>query len=727
MADVLIIGPREEPELETLIKAFERKGYRVAVLAPSETAQVNGKVYDGVISFAASNLADTLRARNPSLVEIARDQLTWYVRKGIGKHEPIEDIFLDAHFWLAAKQNRKSTGAYSLRKSDILRRMKEAPSSEAFYEAGMLALEEHRREDAFDAFRTATEHDPPEMEALCQLLELVNEYPELSKKLDQRNWFTRNLFAIFSNEADIDSKGRAIAYIRQIIYDNATRPEPFVYLGEMYVENGNLTGAFQAYRDAISRMGAAGIDEFLRANDRDEDAKRKLQVALRLEPDRITRVFPSKYRIRDVVLKAYPPAEAKNANIEDLLITHAQYHRDQFRLPDGKQINLPTRSTKLKDPNDARTILRIDRVPGKNAYDDLARLDPEARFQLLKKLTITAATLDHNFTHVVAPESPEIRFLLSDPPENFLQDRLRKFFDPLERMLGAPIPREDRQVIDAGARFADHQLLHDTTPWLTTLRLDHVPKNYVLDFDGNRSDTAKFIKECVPGHFDMEHAQLVNGLWGVTTLFGWPGAEIDRKHAFQLALLYVTTRLIAYKNLSMQPEEVLNVPEKEGDRYRVFNALLNKNDPSYAVVEPLRGTRAAPAEKTRFLFLLERWARHLEIAGTWLTLEAENRQLLREVERRIPPAALSATGVELGTGEEAPYAQMLRVHQKVQRYGGHLHGDKLFHLGCAREALRLLAQPQDIHQRFPELMRLHTLFENRGYFKKAEDVLSNGS
>lgn len=82
---------------------------------------------------------------------------------------------------------------------------------------------------------------------------------------------------------------RAVAEFEAALRDDADRPEAMVNLGNLYVSRGEVTGAEQAYRQAISRDALfvpayVNLADLYRAGKRDAEAERVLREGLRAAP-----------------------------------------------------------------------------------------------------------------------------------------------------------------------------------------------------------------------------------------------------------------------------------------------------------------------------------------------------------------------------------------------------------------------------------------------------------
>ncbi len=732
MASILIISDKDEPGITHLEDAFKKHKYDVVRVEPTaeNLARHYQENFDGAVIFTNPLHVGPLYEKNQNAVFLIRTGEDWRVAQGLSQSTMIQEIFKDAFLWMRHPTKKATSPAdpYSRRLDFLKARVQEFPqSAQAHYELGMAHKETQQPVDAFNEFQTALHYDLQHVNALGELLELVHYRPELHKQLDQR-WFASKFVSKLFGRSDLDESREAVGELEKIIIQHQTNPEPFVFLGEFKLKAGDLPGAYDAYREAVVRSGSLGVENVLRTTKSNEYTMRDIAFGLQIFSSRIKRLFPKKWSIGKVILKVYDQSEEQRARVESAMIDLGNKYHHALTMPDGSVIAIPTESLVLTSPQHNKVIHRMNRLPGKNAYFDVGRMNGVFRFGLLSKLTTAAAMTDHFYTRTVLPNEPGLKSKIADRRSDFFSRRMQKFFKPLEELLGFTIPKEDGAIIEAATRFADQRFLEDTPEWLCTIRTDHCLHNYLLNYNGNRltDPPDKFIRECSVGRIDLENDELCYGIWDIINLIEYPGTAVERNEGFGLVLNYMVNRANAISGSKTTAEDLFrNVHQKGEHRYAQFNEYINEFDKNYADRESMltQGKRASPTAKARFHYVALRFARQLELAGMEMRKEHACNELLEDIRLRKPfqgPEEQRDIVQEyLGTEELTEQQLFDELSKRVDAYKTAIHADRLFRLKRAQESLEELVRRSQASS--SEIQDLYVLMnKQKDYFGAAE-------
>ena len=653
---VLVIGSREELGLERLAENFKTNGYDVRVIEPSPDAlqEAYAAPFDGIVNFANGILADPIVRKNPDVVQIHRVDTQWVVHKGITQSTRIEEIFNEAIFWMGSKGQTHShiPGMYERRLGFLQQRVREEPESAvAHYELAMAFKEKGEYANAFKGFRDSLAHNPQHVDALCELLEVVQNHPECLRELEQKDNFFTRLFKRVERSSEMEERRAAIDELEKIISRHHTHPEPFVYLGELRLEVDDRPGAYRAYRESVVRSGSVTLEQVLRSTGVSDDALRDAAFGAQIFSARIKRLFPKKWNIGNIVLKVYEQHDAQRARFESALLDSAAPYLSELTMPDGTPIVMPRESLVLTDSADTKLIHRMTRIPGKNAYFDLERLEGQNRRSLLEKLCVAAGRLDYFLTDVLSKRDVAVKALIRDERKGFISRRV-------------------------------------------SLRADHCPHNNLISYRGDRlSDSPQaFIERCGIGRVDFENDELCYSIWDLINLIELPGAEAEREDVFPLVLTYAVTRLNAVRGDGKEAKtlnELLRDKMPGQHHYSIFNDYVAARDPAF-------GSGAVPpSTKLRLQFLGLRFLRHLELTGLKIRHERDCSLLLDEMRKRRSHQLADDQDIVtsyLGTEGWNEQEQMDMLYYKLQHFKKTLYAQRTFHLERAEDSLKRLAR-----------------------------------
>lgn len=663
MSNVLIIGSGKEPELERLMKMFRSQGYQVYTADPAVdfSKAINGRNY-GVVVHARGVDAPAVQDVHGLRIDFLKAQ---------------------------TEANRKS--------------------EHAWYNLGRAYSEQGNDDAALEAFMKTISLNPKHLDGICYVLEIVEKDPERIKKFDKGSAITRFL----GWRSQFDEQENGISQLEKLVTDDETNPKPFAILGDLKLATGDTQGAVESYRKALSRMSDADLQEILRAAENDEDAMRRIASGLG-KADRVTAIFGQ------TVLKVYEEHEADRAIIESAFYTaaEAKANRNLFKTPSGRQISLPKFSAPLRGLEGQGAINRMEKIPGESAYKELAALDGEERVQLLTILNEAAATLAHAYTIGIPERDPQFEKMFKDTRVTYLKDRIqRKFFQPLDNIHGVNLSTADRAHIDAALQFAGSMLTKDVPNWLLSVRMDNVPKNFILHHEGIRGTFEEYLRNVQIGNIDKENADIVHGVWDTVHLNECYGAAVSRDDAFSLMLYYMLNRLNLAKDGKKDPRQLV-WPNDESRADRI-NEYISGLDASYGRQEQSNpeSKPVAPYTKARFHHLGLSWARHIEIAGIKMTLEHAYRGVLDKILKHVPEE-LRGKVKETDSTDDRYIAAGRKVHQFVCN----LAAERSFYVERARESLEELARDKDT---LPEVRRLYVVMEHRKVYDAA--LLSLGS
>lgn len=725
MASIVIIANKNQPGLGRLVEELEEFGYKTECIEPKtfELERVKNLKFEGLINFTSPTNSEWVYDNNPGIVHIFRSNGEWKIYKGINQNTLIEDIFNEAVLWLPSEAKKQRALPIHFEAIELLRnRVKNNPRlAEAHYDLGMALKAKEEYDEAFDEFKTAFDCDKYHVGALNELFDLVDKKPTLSQRLE------KGLLArFFGIGTDRDGQGRAMTELEKLVRPSK-HPQPFIFIGEFWRESGNKEKAYKAYREAVLRSSAAGLEQALEFDD--EKTLRKVAAGLRVFSSRVQHLFPGVYAIKDVVLKVYDKdvegeRAYRRARAEKQFIKSSKNYQDELCMPDGTKIRLPEdeESEVFASDADTKIITRLKRLPGKNAYSDLARLNTDDRYKLLAKLTTAAATIDHVFKKMYDNDE-EFRSVISHNSSlrNFASRRIEKFFKPLEEILGIKLGEEDKKIVEQCSRWADARLYKDSPEWLISPRTDQKPHNYLLDYKGNRlsAPPESFIKQCQIIRIDLEYDELCYSIWDLIGLLEYPGAHTEDDDTLKLVFDYIITRLNKFKQVDnpKTAEELLQSEQGGAINYKKFNEYINTHAPDYGPPNPRNPSeRLAPATVARNQYYGCRFLKHLELAGVKMRQEQACLDLMEEIQARIPPSlrghipkAEEFQDVEI-TGPE----QLNYVYEKVKSVKQTLYNYRDFHIKRAKESLERLARAG-----FSELQNLYTMMEKKDYFNQA--------
>lgn len=715
---VLIAADRdkssEELNLDDLVEKCVSSGFKVRFVSnPEDVRKIPREVpVEGVINFLDGGISSALLDRYPDLFMAERKRRDYWLVPLNNSEHPIVDVINAVYFWLGKNASiQRSSGFYSSRYDTLKKAVDESPSSpSAWFEFGKACVEKAQIRKAFDSFKTSLELDTQNADALCELIELSLKYPDLKTSFDSRSWLSR----LFTSTPDDE----IIKYIDSVLAKQpTTRPEPYVFLGELKLDDQNPKGAYYAYRDALVRCTAVSLENVLRSNEFSEDDLKKVVFAFQVFGSRVPRLFPRKWRIGDVVLKVYDNHEQKRVQIEGNYLTYAAKHKDLFVMPDGSRIAIPGESAVLHQPGEANKFIhRMKRLPGKLAFNDLSRLQGQDRYLLLKKLATSAAVIDNAFNEIYHKEEG-FRSLFVDERSSFVTTRFQKFTRALEDLVGFEIPDADWEVFNKTTQFAENRLKRDTPDWLLNVRVDHCPHNYLLDFDGNKFavPAAEFVEKCSIGRFDFEDKQRCYGIWDLVDLVEYPGCEVDDAGTFNLVMHYVITRL----NLKFGGKNSYDDLMASGGEDAV-NSYIENYDLALCHNAGDRGD-VSPMTTLRFQYLGWRFLRHLELVGKDLMQERSCIQLMEEIDRRKNNYSGKGDSIEKfyeTSGADDEYEQLQALSAKLLKYKSTIYSNRSFHVAIAKSALEQLAR---VRTPFKEIVGLDAMMtEKRGGVKRTE-------
>lgn len=713
MQTIVIVGSKNEKNQEKEIHAFEsafrKHNFNAVVVDPTEQTEskphpITSLVQDGsvagVICFDkdyAANLSYPESHEIARVVKVGDDWMFGYGQSDVYK------IVIEVVYWSRPVSLNRASHSRSLESKlgYLLMRAKQEPNSANRFQLGLALKEKGDLEKAFDEVHAAYKADPNNPEIVCEMFDILRKKPQLANKLESQGAI-KKLFNRLTTW-NTDERRSIIEELEKIVSrlekSPTTTPEPYVFLGEFKLDGGDEKGAYEAYREAILRSGSRSLEKTLQSTIYDADMLRNIAFILQTTNARVKRLFPSKWVIGNVVLKPYGPDEGARAQVEHAFLEYGKKYSHLLRIDDD-EIEIPKNSKLLNHPDDPKIIHRMCRLNGTSAFTALQEARGKDRHSLLQKLCTVAATIDHVFTNVVLENEPQFKSLINDSRQGFVWSRFhQKFLKPLEEIAGMQIPDDDLRILKDAAEIADNHFFKDTPTWLTVVRTDHCPHNYLV---------SPF------GKVDFENNNLTYGFWDLVNLVEYPGTGLSDAESFLLAVDYMIQRL----NLYTKPKSPRTLNQllqgNKSRRYSELNAYVKNLSPEYC------SPQESAIIKAKIQWLGFRFLRHMELAGLKMREEAGVVKVIDQINSKLDSRLFEdpvLANLEDPSGERA---LLKELRDKVQFYCNRLFEDRKYHVSCAQNSLRELTQIGLTDNKLAQAVgALYSLLNQKGYYDRA--------